>query len=195
MPGSGPGGLHAAGPLPAGDETMLFRVPGIDGGPGFIIPPATLRTADPQDALPHRNPGAGIPPDKVPVLRTEPADPGLLRDLRDALKALPDEPRRDPAGDEPPASVRHRPVAWLRVIEHDGHEAHEALAGAPGFAGIDTLPDGTAIAGMVLGTHGQATWLADTVDPAWCDDAITALATMRDQLTAAREQAEGGAAA
>lgn len=206
---AGPGtdhgqGYDAAGwadgaPLPRGDETMLFRVPGIDGGPGFIIPPATLRTADPEpepeDALPHRRPGAGIPPAAVPVLRTEPADPGLLRDVRDALKALPDGPQRDSGEDKPPAVVRHRPTVWLRVIEHDGLQANETLSGTPEFAGNDTLPDGTAIAGMFLGIHGQATWLVDTVDPAWCDDAITALTAMRDQLTAAREQAAGGAAA
>ena len=168
-------------PLPAPDDTMIWRVPGLDGGPGLVIPPATLET--PEEPLPARIPGAAIPPALVPALRTEPADPALLREVADALKALP--------GDPPPAPAR--PVAWLRVIENDGRQAVEALSAVPEFAGSDTLPDGTFIAGAFLGIHGQATWIVDAVDPAWCEDAIEALKEMRDALVAA--QGEGEAAA
>lgn len=195
MPGPGPVATLAASPIPAGDETMLFRVPGTGASSGFTIPPGTLRTDSPENELPHRSAGAAIPAATVPVLRTEPADPDLLRDLRDALQALPARPQHDPGEDKPAAAARRRPVAWLRVTEQDGSMAHEALTGAPEFAGTDTFPDGTVIAGMYLGIHGHATWLVDAVDPAWCDGAITALTAMRDRLTAAREQAEGGAAA
>lgn len=167
-------------PLPAPDDTMVWRVPGLDGGPGLVIPPATLET--PEEPLPARVPGAAIPPALVPALRTEPADPALLREVADALKALP--------GDPPPAPAR--PVAWLRVIENDGRQAVEALSAVPEFAGTDTLPDGTAIAGAFLGIHGKATWIVDAVDPAWCEDAITALTAMRDALVAAQGSEDEG---
>ena len=157
----------------APDATMVWRIPDPAGGPGFVIPPG----------LPQRTPGAEIPPASVPALRTEGADLDLLRDLRDALKALP--------GDPAPA----RPVAWLRVIEA-GSEATEALSAAPEFAGTDTLDDGTFIAGAFLGIHGEATWLIDTVDPDWCDAAIAALTAVRDALVAAQDtEPEGEAAA
>ena len=162
-------------PAPTGDDTMVWRIPATDGGPGYVIPPG----------LPQRTPGAGIEGVKVPALRTEPADPDLLREVADALRALP--------GDPPPAPPR--PVAWLRVIENDGHQDVEALSAAPEFAGIDTLPDGTLIAGAFLGIHGRATWLVDTVDPAWCDEAIAALTAVRDALVAAQDGEPEGEAA
>lgn len=175
----------------ASDDTMVWRIPSPDGGPSLVIPPGAPWVQDaedrePQDAepLPQRTPGAAIPPALVPALRTEPSDPDLLREVIDKLKALP-------AGPAPA-----RPVAWLRVHERDGGEAVEALSAAPEFAGTDTLPDGTVIAGAFLGIHGKATWIVDAVDPAWCDDAITALTAMRDALVAAQgDEAEGEAAA
>jgi len=172
-------GLPLAAPAataPAGDDTMVWRVPGTGDDPGYTVPPGAP-WASPEDALPLRTPGAAIPAAQVPQLRTEPADPALLREVAAALRALPD-----------PAPERPRPVAWLRALEHDGQQAAEALAGVPSFAGVDRLPDGTLVAGMFLGLHAGGTWLVDAVNPAWCEDAITALTAMRDRLVAARRQ-------
>lgn len=154
-------------PLPAPDDTMVWR------GPGMVIPPATLET--PEEPLPARVPGAAIPAASVPALRNEPADPAILRKVRDGLKP--------------------RPVSWLRVIEDDGRQAHEALDGPPEFAGTVAMPDGTPVAGLVLGCHGRGTWIFDTADPAEAQAVIDAATAMRDALLAAQgDEPEGEAA-
>lgn len=120
-------GLMPASRAPSGDDTIVFRVPASSGVPGYTIPPGTPWMTHPDGALPYRSPGAAVPPASVPVLRTEPADPELLRDLRDALKALPDGPATRIAA--PP-----HPVAWLRAVQPEGlPHLDVALAGRPRF--------------------------------------------------------------
>lgn len=176
------GELHDAAspgfPLPAPDDTMVWRVPGLDGGPGMVIPPATLET--PEEPLPARVPGAAIPAALVPVLRTEPAHPDMLRDLRDTLEALPCDP-------EP----REAPSAYLRAVVPGGEtgvtQIQDAIGRSPLFAGSGTVADGRTVAGMYLGTNDDGWFVLDALSAEWCEDAITALTAMRDALVAARD--------
>jgi len=172
-----PGFLPA--PDPRADATMVWRIPSPDGGPGLVIPPATLAT---EDALPVRTPGEAIPAALVPALRTEAADPAMLGKVADKLRALPDKPEPEPG-------------AYLRAISRDGQQDSEPLHGTPSLAGTDVLPDGTAVAGLFLGCNGFGTWLADAVDPAWCRESAKVLLEMADHLEAARQDAQDGAAA
>lgn len=174
------------------DETVLFRIPGGDGGPGFVIPtgapwqaaPETRPQADPEDALPVRSPGDIIPAASVPALRTEPADPDMLRDVLDGLQALPDEDT-DPA-------------AYLRAVVPGGDtgvtQIQDTLGHSPRFAGSGLLADGRPVAGMYLGTNEDGWFVVDALTPEWCADAIAALEEMRDALLAS-ERAEDGEAA
>jgi hypothetical protein len=82
----------------------------------------------------------------------------------------------DPAADDLP------PSAFLRAVIHDGPELTEPIGRTPVFAGMDANPDGTRVAGMYLGTNPDGWFILDSTDPAWCDDAITALTAMRDAL-------------
>jgi len=132
---------------PSGDDTIVFRAPDPPGVPGYAISPGTPRMTHPDGALPHRTPGAAVPAGSVPVLRTEPADPGLLRNLRDALLALPAEPERRPQAPPPPA-------AWVRAVQPDGSSHLDArLDGRARFTRV--VPGTARLAEVELGTVGR----------------------------------------
>lgn len=162
-----PGETFNAAPAaaPTCDDTILFRIPAADGGPGFVIPPGSPWSTS-QDTL---------------------------RDVRDALQALPVEPRHAEAEAEDAA-----PEAYLRAVVPGGDtgvtQIQDALGHSPRFAGSGLLADGRPVAGMYLGTNEDGWFVLDALTPEWCDDAIAALEEMRDSLLAS-EQAEDGEAA
>lgn len=181
------------------------RIPVPLGMPGLATPmyaemsepaePATdmtLVAADP-DATMHL---AAIKPDETPAVRPLPARTpfefavpaefppgpltedqlGVLHRVAEGLRALPADP---------PV-----PVAFLRAIVGGRTELTEPIGRSPLFAGQDITDDGQPVAGLYLGTNEDGWFVLDSTDPAWCEDAITALTAMRDALMQAREGIE-----
>ena len=110
--------------------------------------------------------------------------PDVLRAALNGLRALPDsdEPQQDDS--------EQSPVAWLRAIVPGRPELTEPLGRAPVFFGAARTASGVPVTGMYLGTNDDGWFVLDSVSPAWCEDAITALTAMRDALTGARDEAE-----
>jgi hypothetical protein len=149
----------------------------------------TLAAADP-DATMHF---AAVAPDETPAVRplpartpsgfTAPPPEPLTADQVDILHRVADGLRTLPAGE-------HVPVAFLRAIVGGRTELTEPIGRSPVFAGSDITDDGQPVAGLYLGTNEDGWFVLDSTDPAWCEDAITALTAMRDALLQAREGTE-----
>lgn len=151
-------GLMPASQAPAPDDTVVFRVRDSSGVPGYQIPPGTPWMTHQNGALPHRTPGAVVPPASVPVLRTEPADPALLRDLHAALLTLDAGPERQPAASPNPA-------AWLRAVQPDGPHLDVRLAGRPRFTRLVSSVAGP-LPEVHLGETDEGPFRI-AADPAW----------------------------
>ncbi len=152
--------------LPAGEEpqqdpetTLLLRVPGPGGGPGFTIPP-------------------GFPSEWS-------ADEDTMRQTLAALRGLDGGPQ---PGDSPVrlrAAMVDGPAAWLRAIMPGRRHPWEALPGRPSFAGIISDPDGLPYAGLYLGdADADGRMVIDVRDPRWLHELIGAAHEALDALEA-----------
>jgi hypothetical protein len=155
-------------PASAADDTLLFRVPGLDGGPGLVIPP----WGEPA-GLPSQGPDLGeltLADKPLGVLRPETAperaEPGP--DLADAPQDRPYVPQDSGL-----------PSAWLRAIPQSGPGSRvlETLTGLPFYAGAR---HGTGVQGICLGAADDIWLILDTESAEVLDALEAAVRQARD---------------